>query len=234
MGRLGDDQHPAPERPALVLSGLAILTGLVVMALTGVPPVRAFVLRIDAAWLHAAVELERSGLVVLAEILAVIGGVYVTTPLRIAVGLLFAAQRHWWKLAAWVLAIATSEAATTVMKVAYGRQRPELTLEITRSAAFPSGHASAAAVTATTLVLLFTRPGVARRRWALVAAALVALMAASRVYLRVHWLSDVLMGTLVGMAAGLVAVGATAAIAERRRRRAVHQGLTVGGAGSAS
>jgi membrane-associated phospholipid phosphatase len=233
MPTLGDRDHRPAERPVLVLSGLTILTALVVLALTTVPPVRAFVVSIDVSWLRAAVELERPGMVLLAETFAVIGGAYVTAPLRIAVALLFAAQRHWWKLTAWVLAIMTSELATTVMKAAYSRERPELTLELAGSGAFPSGHASAAAVTATTLVLLCTRPGPARRRWTLVATVLVALMALSRVYLRVHWLSDVLMGTLVGTAAGLVAVGVTAAIAERRRRTA-HQGLTVGGAGPAS
>jgi membrane-associated phospholipid phosphatase len=228
-----DDGHTPlrSERPVLVLAGLVLFAGLLAAASTAIGPVRELVVRIDLAWLDAAIAAERAALVAVAEALAVLGGVYVTVPLRIAVSAFFVARRQWWKLTAWLLAIAASELATTVMKTFYARQRPGLTLEVARSAAFPSGHAAAAAVTATTLVLLCTRPGPRRWRWSAVAALVVVAMAVSRVYLRVHWLSDVVMGTLVGATAGLVAVGATTVVAEHRRRSHVHEVPAAAGEG---
>jgi membrane-associated phospholipid phosphatase len=220
-----DDGHALVrgERPILVLTGLALFAGILGAAATAIGPVRELVVRIDLAWLDAAIATERAALVAVAEALAVLGSVYVTMPLRIAVSAVFVARRQWWKLAAWLLAIAASEFATTAMKALYARERPHLTLEVAPSAAFPSGHAAAAAVTAITLVLLCTRPGPRRWRWSAVAALVVVAMAASRVYLRVHWLSDVVMGTLVGATAGLVAVGVTTVVAEHRRRSRVHE-----------
>jgi membrane-associated phospholipid phosphatase len=212
------DVRPHVERPVLTLSAIVVVVGLVALALTTVPVVRDAVVEIDAAWHRAVTDREAPGLVALAQAMAVLGGVYVTAPLRVLVSLVFAARRQWWRLTAWLLAIAASELVTTALKLVYDRQRPLLPLEATRSAAFPSGHAATAAVTATALVLLCTRPGPSRRQWSLVATVLVLLMGVSRVYLRVHWLSDVLMGTLVGLAAGLFAVGVTTVIAEHRRR----------------
>jgi membrane-associated phospholipid phosphatase len=219
MGR----SHPSevqlrPERPVLVLSAVALVAFLVALSLTTVPVVRTAVVEIDATWHAGATDRETPVLVALAQAMAVIGGVYVTAPLRVLVSLVFAARRQWWKLIAWLVSIVASELLTTWLKVLYDRQRPQLALEATGSAAFPSGHAAATAVTATTLVLLCTRPGRSRRRWSLAAAVLVAAMAASRVYLRVHWLSDVLMGTIVGVVTGLLAVWVTTVVAERRRR----------------
>jgi membrane-associated phospholipid phosphatase len=222
---------PRSTRPVLLLAGLVLFVGLLAVASTAIGPVRELVVGVDLAWMDAAIAAERAALVALAEAFAVLGGVYVTVPLRIAVSAFFVARRHWWKLTAWLLAIATSELATTVMKASYARERPGLTLEVARSAAFPSGHTAAAAVTATTLVLLCTRPGPRRWRWSAVAALVVVAMAVSRVYLRVHWLSDVVMGALVGATAGLVAVGLTTAVAERRRRSHVHEVPTVAGEG---
>jgi membrane-associated phospholipid phosphatase len=216
-----DALHPRAERPVVVLSTLAAVAGLIALTLTMVPAVRRLVVDIDATWYTAVTERETPGLVATAETLAVLGGVYVTAPLRIAVAALFAVRRRWWKLTAWLLAIVVSEAVMTTMKLLYDRPRPGLSLELADTPAFPSGHSTAAAVTATALVLLCTRPGRSRWAWSAVAAALVAVMGASRVYLRVHWLSDVLMGSLLGLTTGLLAVWTTAVVAEHRRRARV-------------
>jgi membrane-associated phospholipid phosphatase len=69
---------------------------------------------------------------------------------------------------------------------------------------FPSGHASFAAATLVAIVVLFTRPEKHRRIWwALVMLAIVA-MAGSRTYLQVHWLVDIVAGTLLGAGLSLV------------------------------
>jgi undecaprenyl-diphosphatase len=68
----------------------------------------------------------------------------------------------------------------------------------TSGATFPSGHAIAAAVTAVGLVVVLLPPGPARWKWEVRAVLFAFLMALSRVYLRAHWLSDVVAGGLLG------------------------------------
>ncbi len=109
------------------------------------------------------------------------------------------------------LAVALSYVmASGVLKPLFGRVRPShtpamaartLEAQPLTSASFPSGHAATAvagAIAASRVV-----PGASWAFWAL-----AALMAYSRVYLGVHYPSDILGGALVGWAcAGLVLAG---------------------------
>lgn len=93
----------------------------------------------------------------------------------------------------------------TVVKHWYGRPRPELVPHAARvfTASFPSGHASvsAAACLASALLLAQARPEPRFRAFAVsVAVCLVALIGASRVYLGVHWPTDVIGGWTLGAA----------------------------------
>lgn len=92
-----------------------------------------------------------------------------------------------------------------ILKNAVGRIRPyelagitELLVDPPWDASFPSGHTSAGIASAT--VLLLNRH---RLRWAaLVVAVLIAL---SRLYLYVHFPTDVLAGALIGILCGVLA-----------------------------
>jgi len=84
------------------------------------------------------------------------------------------------------------------VKSAIDRPRPPDSLIATSAASFPSGHAIAAAVTAVGLVLVLVEPGPSRWRWEVRAVVFASAMALSRVYLRAHWLSDVVAGALLG------------------------------------
>lgn len=91
----------------------------------------------------------------------------------------------------------------TAVKHWYGRLRPELVPHATRvfTASFPSGHATvtAAACLASALLLAQVRPEPRFTAFAIaVAVCLVALIGASRVYLGVHWPTDVMAGWLLG------------------------------------
>ncbi|MGY2048583.1 phosphatase PAP2 family protein [Methylobacterium sp. JK268] len=94
---------------------------------------------------------------------------------------------------------------STLLKLYYQRPRPDLVphgME-TFTASFPSGHATLSAVTYLTLAILLARISKGRRVKALVIALGVAttlLVGTSRVYLGVHWPSDVLAGWCVGAA----------------------------------
>ncbi|MFF8913988.1 phosphatase PAP2 family protein [Streptomyces sp. NPDC015032] len=116
----------------------------------------------------------------------------------------------WWRgaraLAMWVAA--TSMLSTLLqqgLKSAVGRERPQWPnpVDSAHYAAFPSGHAMTATVSCGLLLWLLHRHGTGPRVWrtALVVAWVsVVGVGATRLYLGVHWLSDVLGGWLLGAA----------------------------------
>ena len=94
---------------------------------------------------------------------------------------------------------------STALKLGFERPRPDLVPAAARvyTASFPSGHAMLSAVTYLTLGALLARVEQRRRVKAFllaIALVLTLLVGASRVYLGVHWPSDVLAGWCVGAA----------------------------------
>ena len=93
----------------------------------------------------------------------------------------------------------------TMLKLGFARPRPELVSHLVdvTSFSFPSGHATMATITYLTLGVLLARVQERRRMklYLLAVAILVALIVGiSRVYLGVHWPTDVLAGWCVGAA----------------------------------
>jgi membrane-associated phospholipid phosphatase len=110
----------------------------------------------------------------------------------------------WWT-AAWVLtAVVLVGPLTTLLKELFGRVRPDFVNGGARleSLSFPSGHSSGVATLVTvTLVLVWPLLGRAGRRASLaVGVALVLLVGLTRMWLGVHFLSDVLGGWALGVA----------------------------------
>lgn len=94
---------------------------------------------------------------------------------------------------------------STGLKIGFERPRPDLVPHATRvyTASFPSGHAMLSAIIYLTLGALLARVEKSRRISAFImglAIAMTLLVGASRVYLGVHWPSDVLAGWSVGAA----------------------------------
>jgi undecaprenyl-diphosphatase len=148
-------------------------------------------------------------LTLLARALNFLGSGVVTIPLRIAVAVWLAFRTRWRGFAVWVTTWATAEIALAFAKTWYHRGRPVGSLVPTEGFSVPSGHAVAAAAIAAALVLVLMPPGPARRRWEWAAIGFAFVMASSRVYLRAHWLSDVVAGVLLGAGIAL-GVGALA------------------------
>ncbi len=91
------------------------------------------------------------------------------------------------------------------LKLLFGRERPDMAYRAVEAvnASFPSGHAMLSAVVFLTLGALAARFSERRRVKVLAISAAVLLsllVGASRVYLGVHWASDVLAGWSVGAA----------------------------------
>lgn len=131
----------------------------------------------------------------------------------------------WWRgarlLAVWVAA--TSALATAVqqgLKAALGRERPQWPdpVDSANYAAFPSGHAMTAVVSCGLLLWLLRLHGAGPRLWRTaltVAGVSVVGVAVTRLYLGVHWMTDVVGGLLLG--AAVVAFSTAGYTALRRR-----------------
>jgi membrane-associated phospholipid phosphatase len=193
------------SRPARGLrAGIALLGVVAVMALV----VPAEPLDVDQSWSAAMLDIRTSWLTDLALVFNWLGRGLGWLASLAAVGIVLFARHR--RIA--LLAFGATEAATTLsstlLKILVGRARPPDGLVHPVGSSFPSGHAAYAGATCVALVLLFTAPG-RQRRWAWALAALgVVGMAWSRTYLQVHWLSDVVGGSLLGIGVALGIFGA--------------------------
>ena len=123
------------------------------------------------------------------------------------------------RVAAGVLVVpAVANALFEIMKPMYARPRPlGLGGHVDSSYSFPSGHATASAAVCCTLAYVFWREGFIGSRMALALAMLAPLLVGvSRLYLNVHWATDVVGGWSVG---SFIAV-LSAALYNHHRRRA--------------
>lgn len=125
-------------------------------------------------------------------------------------------------LALWIAAASLVGAAVQQMlKALVGRQRPVWAepVDTAHYAAFPSGHAMTAAVTCGLLLWLLARSGAGpglRRTAALLAVVSVLGVGFTRLYLGVHWLTDVLAGWLLGICLVAVTAGSYERLALNR------------------
>jgi membrane-associated phospholipid phosphatase len=204
------------SRRGLLVSGCLLVGAAVVTLLYVLPATRPEVQAMDDAVWRFARSVENPPATAVALVLSLLGSGAVNWPLRILAMLLLAWRRSWLRLAAFALAVITSELLIGWMKAAVDRPRPPDSLIATTGAAFPSGHAIATAVTAVGLVLVLAPPGPKRWRWEVIAVIFSSVMALSRVYLRAHWLTDTVAGALLG--AGL-ALGWPALLMALRHRR---------------
>jgi len=186
------------RRRGLFVAGWLLGAAGLVLLLVALPLALHAVMRVDEVVLDLARSAQNRPATLVAEAFSLAGGVWVNWPLRIAVVVLLAARRQFVQLAAFALAVASSEILIGVLKSAYHRARPPGSLIETSGFSFPSGHAMAGAVTAVGLVLVLLPPGRSRWNWEVRAVLFAVLMAMSRVYLRAHWLSDTIAGGLLG------------------------------------
>lgn len=192
-----DVAHHFPRISVLVISIFSLITAGVVLGWTQ---------GIDDAWNAAMITGERPVLVTVAEVFHWLGSFSPALVTAILVAAVLTASRQWAYVVAWVAMVGIAQILSSTTKALVGRTRPIEALVFEGSAAYPSGHAMVAGMTmAVGLAMIAASLRPHRRSWFLGTAAVYAvLMAWSRTYLRVHWLSDVVGGLLFGAATVLV------------------------------
>ncbi len=237
---MADDPPPPAERadapgqvpetvrhPPWLLGGLAAIgLAVLIVVLAGWAIDRGHVFAFDRAILAAMREggapVGPPGLARAMIALTALGGGTVLMIVVATVAGLLALRRRW--LTMWLVLAATlsGRLAVVVGKEAVGRARPDVVDHLVHvsSASFPSGHSANGAIVYLTLAALLVQVMEGRiRRNAVLAAAVLLVIAigCSRVYLGVHWPSDVLAGWAFG---ALWALGWWALGAWIRARRA--------------
>lgn len=133
-----------------------------------------------------------------------------------------------WRGAAYYVigSVAGGASISAILKESFGRARPELVeaLDVTHTASFPSGHAMVGTVVYLTLAALlvrYARTHAERIYVVCVAGFIAVIVGLSRVYLGVHWPSDVLAGWALGLSWAAFVWCVVATIEYRRQIRRV-------------
>lgn len=132
-----------------------------------------------------------------------LGGTTLITLVTIVAVLAFAFHRRWRRAAVMTGAVLAAWASSNLTKALYARPRPDLVPHevYVYSGSFPSGHSTLSAATYLTLAMLIAslepRMQAKALAYAIAGVVLVAV-GASRIYLGVHWPSDVLGGWCLG------------------------------------
>ena len=132
-----------------------------------------------------------------------LGGMTVLTVLTLATAVLLWLQGHRSNMVFLLVSVAGGMLAAHLIKLGFDRPRPDLVPHgmYVMTASFPSGHSMMAAVSYLTLAVLSARVQ-SRRVIKIYLIALAALLAiavgVSRVYLGVHWPTDVVAGWCAG------------------------------------
>lgn len=208
-----------PRRPEDVLSRRGAVSGLVVLvllfgSLTGALALGASGLgTVDQSVARWGYDLTygRAGLSAWWRGVAFYGQPTVLRLMMVIVAVFVVARGRRWHLAAWLFTVAVAEnIVAPLTKYALNRPRPHWLHPITveHSLSYPSGHATAAGTFLVAMTLLaLTTIASPRGRGLLIAAVVVVYVVIStdRIFLGVHYLSDVIGGNLLG--AGISIIG---------------------------
>jgi undecaprenyl-diphosphatase len=157
---------------------------------------------------------------VLLEVLTAPGSWWFRALVFLPVLVLLLRRRLWWTSAWMASAVVLVGPLTTLLKEYFGRVRPDFTEGGARldSLSYPSGHSSGiATLTAVALILAWPLMATRARRWALaVGVLLVLLVGLTRIWLGVHYFSDVVGGWALGVGWSLLTALVFGAFAEGR------------------
>ncbi len=185
---------------AISLAGLWLFAGITEDVIHHDPLTQFDVALLD--WLHA--HATPAGYTIFKAI-SFLGSSVAMTVLGLGVALLLGARRQWVVLGGWVAAFAGGGLLNQVLKLMIQRPRPPgaATFLQDSSWSFPSGHTMASLIGYGMLAYLLVTLWVHRRSMqaaiVLAAALLIVAIGVSRLYLGVHYFSDVVGGYAAGV-----------------------------------
>lgn len=143
----------------------------------------------------------------------------------VAIWLLWRHRGDWLLFWVWLAINLGGGVVQYVLKISVHRTRPEYAAQYLHgnSYSFPSGHTMDTTITFTMLAFVLSRlydlPGKRRASLYIAAAALIVLVGFSRIYLGVHYPSDVFGGFAAGLAWLTAGLATVHVVSTRRRRR---------------
>jgi undecaprenyl-diphosphatase len=158
----------------------------------------------DETAIEVAEALRCGFLTTFSKVTTFLGSGAFVWPLAIVCAAALAYARRWTEVCVLLAGMVLIQLGFSEIKDWVGRPRPPEPLVDTHGSSFPSGHAahSVIYVWAATTIVVRLRPGMARATLVVIAGiVLTALVGLSRVYLNVHYLSDVSGGWALGAAA---------------------------------
>jgi undecaprenyl-diphosphatase len=175
-----------------------------------------------------AADLASGWLTDVARVLTDLGSLAVVLPLAGLAGIALAVNRRWTELGVLAAALAISVVGVTEIKDAVDRPRPPNGLEDPGGSSFPSGHSAYSVIYAWMAITIVARlrPGLTNGTAVIIVGiCLTGVVGLSRIYLGVHYLSDVISGWGLGVSAfsGCAAV-AVLATHLRQNARGVRPG----------
>lgn len=205
---------------ALRASGIALVLAALAVQVHAAGPMTRWDQPVTA-WL---VDHRTPGLDTAAVVVTDLGSPVATIALALLVAALLAWRARSLRPAVILIGTVGAAAATsTVLKVLIARERPPAALRLVTETdySFPSGHVTgtAALLGITAVVLTVGRSRSVRAAAAVIVVAAVSVVALTRLYLGVHWLTDVIAGAL--LAATFVTIGAAVSQTATGRRSEV-------------
>ncbi|HEX2371407.1 MAG TPA: bifunctional DedA family/phosphatase PAP2 family protein [Solirubrobacterales bacterium] len=176
----------------------------------------------DMTALDVARDIGSSWLTDVADVITALGSLAVVLPVALVSGIVLAVSRRWLELGVLVAAIAITIVGVDTIKDSVERPRPPNAPTDVHGTAFPSGHAAYSVIYAwlAITVVVRLRPGLTNGTAVLVfGIALTALIGLTRIYLGVHYMSDVVSGWGLGISA-FSACAAAAILATHVRQNA--------------
>ncbi|MEK6681670.1 MAG: bifunctional DedA family/phosphatase PAP2 family protein [Nitrospirota bacterium] len=130
-----------------------------------------------------------------------LGGVYLSLLICGAMAIYLLYKKYWWNLFTIFLVVGGGETVLVLLKLFFHRPRPDQQLVTAHGYSFPSGHAFSAVIVYGFLIYVtwkLIKAETLRFIIFSVSILLIILVGISRVYLNVHWLTDVLGGYAAG------------------------------------
>jgi undecaprenyl-diphosphatase len=137
-----------------------------------------------------------------AFVVTALGSSLVLLGVALSAALGLAVRGRWRSAVALIVAYVVTDATVAIVKLIVSRPRPDASLTEAGGFSFPSGHSAMSMAVYGCLAFALARAcrGVPRVACAVAGVALIVLIGLSRIYLGVHYPSDVLAGWITGAA----------------------------------